>query len=844
MRGAKKIKNYVSDGNKFVKLAVALSLASVYGSAFSADVVGNVVQPPNGSAVMGSAHYGGKVGGPYGIGKATENKLIHEEIQYLAAGSHYLYGGYSSNGEVSDNEVQFTKNDSVGNHTFNIFGGMTQVGKVEENSVKVKVRAPINKSSAVYGGSVSVGKANRNKVEVSESTGIEKVLGGYVGTEGSAEGNEVTISNNSTIKNTVRGALVDSSNNAHFVRENRVRFLDSTMQQRGTITGGESNGNNSLVTGNEVFVRNSETFSVVGGRARNGDATNNKVLLEDVIAKAGTSSIPTNIVGGELYQSGSATGNTVDIRGQSTINGFVAGGYALRGSPDIRNNTVSLNGRVNVTGTIYGGVIGTSVTGMTPVNDRPNRLSMTGRIVAGNIDGFSDLDLNVSSNNELTAANNEYVLTLTQANQLDMSNRTLNIIDADPSVAKDPNKRYGLIKLQNPTASGSTPPIKLGSVNRHSTFTSTKYDLSNTTSGELYLKGKNVLVPPSPGPGPSPSPSPSPSPGPKTPDSIGGGEKVIPGIKTANKNADVLMENRLASLAMVNNGAHFVADSVIGSVRNRVGKSDLGNKDQMYGKYLFAAGEAGANRFGKGSHHFDLNGGSMITGGMSDINGTYLGGFFEASWGHASSKQEGLSAKGNLQSYGVGLLIFRDLTERFTIDGSVRLGYLSNHFKGNFYRFNDKADYKTQGLYTSLHLGANYEIPLAEQISVSLFGRYIFSYIDGDKEKIGKGRVTFNAKDAASHTLNAGARANLDLTPNLRLVGGLGVEQTMGAHSKGSIDGATINRISINGTTGFSEVLLQGKPSTGSPWQFDIGVKGYAGVRDGVMGNGRISYRF
>lgn len=836
MRGVKKTKNYVSDGNKLVKLAVALSLASVYGSAFSADVVGNVVQPPNGSAVMGSAHYGGRVGGPYGIGKATENKLIHEEILYLNGGLHYLYGGYSSNGEVSDNEVQFTKDDRSGNYTFNVFGGMTQVGKVEENSVKVKVRAPTSKSSTIYGGWTSIGDATRNKVDVSESTGIETVIGAYISTAGNAEGNEVTISNNSTIKNQVRGALVEGSNNSHFVRENRVRFLDSTMQQRGTITGGESNGNNSLVTGNEVYVRNSEIFSVVGGRARNGDATNNKVLLEDVIAKAATGTIPTNIVGGELYQSGSATGNTVEIRGQSTINGFVAGGYALRGSPDIRNNTVNLNGRVNVTGTIYGGVVGTSAAGMTPVNDRPNKLSMTGRIVAGNIDGFSDLDLNVSSNNELTSANNEYVLTLTRANQLDMSNRTLNIIDADPSVAKDPNKRYGLIKLQNPATGGSATPIKLGSINRHSTFTSTKYDLSNTTSGELYLKGKEVLVPPSPGP--------SPSPGPKAPDSRGDGDTVIPGIKTANKNADVLMENRLASLAMVNNGAHFVADSVIGSVRNRVGKRDSGSKDQMYGKYLFAAGEAGANRFGKGSHHFDLNGGSMITGGMSDINGTYLGGFFEASWGHASSKQAGLSAKGNLQSYGVGLLVFRDLTDHFTIDGSVRLGYLSNHFKGNFYRFNDKADYKTQGVYTSLHLGANYEIPLTEQISVSLFGRYIFSYIDGDKEKIGKGRVTFNAKDATSHTLNAGAKANFDLTPNLRLVGGLGVEQTMGAHSKGSIDGATIHRISINGTTGFSELLLQGKPSTGSPWQFDIGVKGYAGVRDGVMGNGRISYRF
>ena len=229
---------------------------------------------------------------------------------------------------------------------------------------------------------------------------------------------------------------------------------------------------------------------------------------------------------------------------------------------------------------------------------------------------------------------------------------------------------------------------------------------------------------------------------------------------------------------------------------------------------------------------------------MSNVNGTYLGGFFEASWGHAASKQTGLSAKGNIQSYGVGLLFFRDLTERFTLDGSVRLGYLSNRFKGNFYQFKDEADYKTQGLYTSLHLGANYDVPLTEQLGVTLYGRYIFSYLDGDKETIGKGRVSYKAKDASSHTIDAGAKAKVALMPNLKLVGGLGVMQTMGAHAKGSIDGAVINRISINGTTGFSEVQLQGRPSAASPWQFDIGLKGYAGARKGVTGNGRISYRF
>lgn len=819
-------------------LLVMLGFSSIFESSFAADVIGNIVNPPSGSGSFSTNHYGGQVLTP--LGNARENQLIYDDYHFFTGAPQYLYGGYTDNGDATENVVRFTHSDTGGNHKFNVIGGKTQLGKVEENSVTVKLKGASNGSSTVYGGWSSKGNVNRNKVDVSDSKGLEKVVGAQITDRGNAEENEVRISN-TTVNKSVYGALVDNSDKAHTVRGNKVQLLDSTINRLGKVTGGESNGLNSSVAANEVFIRDSTIYSVTGGRARTGIAVDNKVILENVMASSGSRYNPTIIAGGELYQNGAAHGNSVEIRGNSEINGYVAGAYSLGGAPDIRNNTVILNGRITVTGSVYGGVISGSV--LTPVNDRPNKLSLTGLIKAGNIDGFSDLDLNVSAVNELSASNSEYVLTLTKANELDLSGRTLNILDADPSVPKDPNKKYGLIKLQNPQPGAVSAPIKLGVVNRHSTFTTTTYDLKNTLSGELYLEGSAIVVPPNPNPNPNPNPSPSPNPGPTPvpPDSKG---NVIPGVKTTNKNADVLLENRLASLALVNSGAQFVADSLMGTVRDGIASRDLGTKDQMYGKYLFAAGEGGTNRFGRGSHRFDLNGGSMITGGMSNVNGTYLGGFFEASWGHAASKQTGLSAKGNIQSYGVGLLFFRDLTERFTLDGSVRLGYLSNRFKGNFYQFKDEADYKTQGLYTTLHLGANYDVPLTEQLGVTLYGRYIFSYLDGDKETIGKGRVSYKAKDASSHTIDAGAKAKVALMPNLKLVGGLGVMQTMGAHAKGSIDGAVINRISINGTTGFSEVQLQGRPSAASPWQFDIGLKGYAGARKGVTGNGRISYRF
>lgn len=831
--------------SEIFKLLAILGFAQIGGSAFAADVVGNIVKPPAGSWVSPHfpKHYGGGVWTPNT--NVRNNQLIYENIHFPlpsnpAVDGYQLYGGYTYTGNTTGNVVRFTHCSSCGNHIFSIYGGYTLQGVAEENSVKFS--SGPNGQSFVYGGWAADGNAYRNRVEVFDSQGLQEVVGAHIGyLGGNAEGNEVRISN-TTIKGTVSGAFVEYSVKAHTVRGNKVELLGSTINGRdgnyGKVTGGESNGLYASVLANEVFIRDSNIYNVSGGRVRTGTVAGNKVILENVLVRPGNQLNPTYIAGGEIFHTGTVYGNSVEINGNSEINGYVAGGFSLGsvgGNPDIRDNTVNLKGRIKVTDSVYGGVIVTHV--RTPVNDRPNKLSMTGLIKAGNIDGFSDLDLNVSSVNELTASNSEYVLTLTKANELDLTGRTLNILDADPSVPKDPNKKYGLIKLQNAQPGAVSAPIKLGIVNRHSTFTTTKYDLKNTLSGELYLEGSSVVVPPNPNPNPSPNPGPTPVP----PDSKG---NVIPGVKTTNKNADVLLENRLASLALINSGAQFVADSLVGSVRDQIVSTDLGTKDQMYGKYLFAAGEGGTNRFGRGSHRFDLNGGSMITGGMSNVNGAYLGGFFEASWGHAISKQTGISAKGNIQSYGFGLLFFKDLTERLTVDGSVRLGYLSNRFKGIFYRFKDEADYKTQGLYTSLHLGANYDMPLAEQLWVTLYGRYIFSYLDGDKERIGKGRVIYKAKDASSHTIDIGAKAKVDLMPNIKLVGGLGVMQTMGGHAKGSIDGAVMNRISINGTTGFSELQLQGRPSEASPWQFDVGIKGYAGARSGVIGNGRISYRF
>ena len=49
---------------------------------------------------------------------------------------------------------------------------------------------------------------------------------------------------------------------------------------------------------------------------------------------------------------------------------------------------------------------------------------------------------------------------------------------------------------------------------------------------------------------------------------------------------------------------------------------------------------------------------------------------------------------------------------------------------------------------------------------------------------------------------------------------------------------------SLEGDTGILELGLTMKPDASSPWAVDLGLKGYAGDREGVAGSASVTYRF
>lgn len=49
---------------------------------------------------------------------------------------------------------------------------------------------------------------------------------------------------------------------------------------------------------------------------------------------------------------------------------------------------------------------------------------------------------------------------------------------------------------------------------------------------------------------------------------------------------------------------------------------------------------------------------------------------------------------------------------------------------------------------------------------------------------------------------------------------------------------------SLKGSSCMAEIGMNYKPSSESPWSFDLSMRGYAGQRDGFSGNVQATYTF
>ncbi|MDR3047218.1 MAG: hypothetical protein LBU51_06340 [Bacteroidales bacterium] len=260
-------------------------------------------------------------------------------------------GAVEGTGKASENKVTITGGDVGGD----VIGGMIRNGIASKNVVTVN---GVTIGGEIFGGRViGEGNAENNTVMLTNATVISQYRGGVCGgcvrsvdareSKGNAENNTVTLDNITTNQHlsVYGGCATNGSANG-----NKVTITGGSVGRNvcgGYARNGSANGNKVTITGGSVG------GNVCGGEAmvidgNNRNAENNTVMLTNAT------------VGGDVYggntASGSANGNTVTINGGEISGGSVCGGWSSD-SGDAINNTITISGTpvFGPTVTLYGG---------------------------------------------------------------------------------------------------------------------------------------------------------------------------------------------------------------------------------------------------------------------------------------------------------------------------------------------------------------------------------------------------------------------------------------------------------------------------------------------------------
>lgn len=303
-----------------------------------------------------------------------------------------------------------------------------------------------------------------------------------------------------------------------------------------------------------------------------------------------------------------------------------------------------------------------------------------------------------------------------------------------------------------------------------------------------------------------------------------------------SESSKTLAEAQLGSVALVTQGAEFVADEGMRSIRAAAKEGSF---------TAFGAMAGGYNRYETGSH-VDVEGFSLAVGTAGRINNLTLAGFVEAGWASSESHVASTEADADHDYYGVGAAMRYDFQSPFYLDGAVRLGQISTEFDGSY--GTGTAKYDADGFYATAHIGAGYVFDLTPDVKLDAYGRYLLSYVEGDDVTLeSDAKERFSMDDTTTHAVRLGARLE-GAFQTFDWYAGLAYEHVFDGKAKGELKfaGATaaLDAPSLKDDSAIVDLGFTMKPEANGPWTIGVGLKGYAGDRRGGTGSVNVLYTF
>lgn len=800
----------------------------INGGAVNRDIYGGYARSDSGTARAGgntviitglngsaSSFYGGRARATGGNAVASANSLILSGS--LALGTYpQAFGGHAQTFATTGGSVLATNN---------------RLTLALDNAVSLDLAVGGRSSASSSPGTV-VG-AYGNMVTLAGGT-VTNLYGGWATNDGPTEasGNTVAIAGGNVTHlvgaaatSFAQGAVADGnvvsvtggthatviaasvqSNNTLASASNNAVYLSHT-----TVTSGVTGGLSTSTTSPSSLNYNSIVVgagTVVNGDVHGGDAnqlgTSGNTADYNTIAVVEGGQVNGELVGGNLAGAGSASHNTILVNNGSVTGNIIGGRTATGGSANgnsiIIGRLASLDTKVNLFGgEVDGQVVAARGSGNTLFVD-----SWQGTVQRAA--GFANLHFVLPVPGTPVAGVPMLTVANAQPNDFDGTTFTAQLPDIITGGRAHLGETFELVHDDN----GAVAKADVGGLVSLLQGYAILYD------GAIFRNGDSVYI-------------------------------RIDGYR-GNPLAGALTQARIGAAGLLNQGGDLLA-----------------------GAALRAADEAARERTGWAAFA-TLSGGTaslttesdITTQGMSLVTGlahrsetawadVLLGAFFEMGSASLNTARTAagtsISGIGDAQYTGGGLLarldITRGLLRGLYVEADGRAGeamtsWYSDDLLDNLDR---PADYDLDTPYYGGHVGLGYALPLNDDWTLDMYGKYLFLHLDGQDTGINGDRFRFDAVD--SGRLRCGARFSGNVAPSATVYLGAAWEREFfgTARAASLSSGMPIPSTNMTGDSALFELGLRIHPET-APIHADLALEGAAGTRRSIGGRLQLVYEF
>ncbi|MBP3230695.1 MAG: autotransporter outer membrane beta-barrel domain-containing protein [Anaerovibrio sp.] len=648
------------------------------------------------------------------------------------------------------------------------------------------------------------------------------------------------------------------------------------------ITGGTINSDvwgghgNTLASGNTVTISGSPTFADgkgVHGGAANNDATDNTVNILSAVTLS-------YLMGGESYNGGTVSGNTLNIAATGVkltneytgLSAFQNLNFYLPTTITTSDTMLTVNGTADVTNAKIG-VLAQGTLANLVKNNKVTLLSATILNGGDSISQTTDISVPTSittvSTYEFSVAteSNNIVATLTSDGSSDSGSGSSGSGSSESGSGSSGSGSSGSGSSESGSGSSGSGSSESGSGSSGSGSSDSGSGSSDSGSGSSGSgssdsgsgssdsgSGSSGSGSSDSGSGSSDSGSGSSSDsGSSSSDSGSGssdsgssssdsGSSSIIDSDTAKANAKSVVETRAATTTFINAGSDMLASQGFAQAANAVAL-DTAQQQQSNGgapvisSFTPYAALGGSSMRAESGSHVDTKGFGLNVGFAREIANSQgkllFGPLVEYGGGkYDSYLDNGTHGDGGSHYWGIGLMARQINHDGFYYEGSIRGGRVNSDYNGGFN--NQTVKYDSSSTYIAAHVGLGKVKNIGHNNTLDGYMKYFFSHQGGDNVTMHasvSGDESWSFDSVNSHRLRLGARLTHRINDRNSFYGGLAYQYEFGGEATAHYNGGSTPSPSVKGGSGMLELGWQVKP--GGPVSIDFGVTGWIGKQRG-----------